>query len=120
MFAATATPLLAPAWMVALFLIVLGAKLWVIRLYGSDLPFWDQWVEANRCFRPWMAGQLTAHDLFAPHNKKADQNEPHFDGERVHLIPEVKQALDAFREAGLMAAELAAGLALTATRNDDA
>ncbi|MCU0898376.1 MAG: acyl-CoA dehydrogenase [Burkholderiales bacterium] len=45
-----------------------------------------------------------AEDLFAPHNKKADQNEPHFDGERVHLIPEVKQALDAFCEAGLMAA----------------
>ena len=45
-----------------------------------------------------------AEDLFAPHNKKADQNEPHFDGERVRLIPEVKQALDAFREAGLMAA----------------
>ena len=45
-----------------------------------------------------------ASDLFAPHNKKADQNEPHFDGERVHLIPEVKKALDAFCEAGLMAA----------------
>lgn len=45
-----------------------------------------------------------ASDLFAPHNKKADQNEPHFDGERVHIIPEVKKALDAFAAAGLMAA----------------
>lgn len=45
-----------------------------------------------------------ATDLFAPHNKKADQNEPHFDGERVHIIPEVKKALDAFSAAGLMAA----------------
>ncbi|MGB2818590.1 MAG: acyl-CoA dehydrogenase [Burkholderiaceae bacterium] len=46
-----------------------------------------------------------ATDLFAPHNRKSDLNEPTFDGQRVHLIPEIKQALDAFSEAGLMAAE---------------
>lgn len=45
-----------------------------------------------------------ARELFAPHNKKNDQQEPHFDGERVHIIPEVKIALDAFSAAGLMAA----------------
>jgi alkylation response protein AidB-like acyl-CoA dehydrogenase len=45
-----------------------------------------------------------ATDLFAPHNKKADQNEPHFNGEIVHIIPEVKTALRAFCDAGLMAA----------------
>ncbi len=45
-----------------------------------------------------------ATDLFAPHNKKSDQYEPHFDGETVHIIPEVKTALKAFSEAGLMAA----------------
>ena len=45
-----------------------------------------------------------ATELFEPHYKKSDQNEPHFDGERVHIIPEVKQALDAFCQAGLMAA----------------
>ena len=45
-----------------------------------------------------------ATDLFAPHNRKSDLNEPHFDGERVHLIPEIKPALDAFAAAGLMAA----------------
>ncbi|MDE2429852.1 MAG: acyl-CoA dehydrogenase, partial [Burkholderiales bacterium] len=45
-----------------------------------------------------------ATDLFAPHNKKNDQNEPHFDGEVVHMIPEVKTALDAFCQAGLLAA----------------
>ena len=45
-----------------------------------------------------------ATDLFAPHNKKSDQNEPHFDGETVHMIPEVKTALDAYIAAGLMAA----------------
>src|SRR5919206_2178837 len=45
-----------------------------------------------------------ATELFAPHNKKNDQQEPHFDGETVHIIPEVKTALKAFSEAGLMAA----------------
>ncbi len=45
-----------------------------------------------------------ATELFAPHNKKSDQNEPHFDGETVHIIPEVKVALDAFCTSGLMAA----------------
>ena len=45
-----------------------------------------------------------ANDLFAPHNKKNDQHEPHFDGERVQMIPEVKAALDVFSAAGLMAA----------------
>ena len=45
-----------------------------------------------------------ATDLFEPHNKKNDQNEPHFDGERVTMIPEVAKALAAFNEAGLMAA----------------
>ncbi|MDR3480107.1 MAG: acyl-CoA dehydrogenase [Burkholderiaceae bacterium] len=45
-----------------------------------------------------------ATDLYAPHNKKNDQQEPHFDGETVHIIPEVKIALDAFCQAGLMAA----------------
>jgi len=44
-----------------------------------------------------------ASEHFAPHNRKSDDNEPHFDGERVILIPEVKQALDRFAEAGLCA-----------------
>lgn len=45
-----------------------------------------------------------ATELFAPHNKLSDQQEPQFDGERVRVIPEVKRALDAFSAAGLMAA----------------
>lgn len=45
-----------------------------------------------------------ATEQFATHNKKADQNEPHFDGEQVHLVPEVSIALKAFCDAGLMAA----------------
>jgi len=45
-----------------------------------------------------------ATEKFATHNKKSDQHEPHFDGERVSVIPEVADALKAFSEAGLVAA----------------
>jgi alkylation response protein AidB-like acyl-CoA dehydrogenase len=45
-----------------------------------------------------------ATELFAPHNKLSDQQEPQFDGQHVRVIPEVKRALDAFSAAGLMAA----------------
>ncbi|MBR9812314.1 acyl-CoA dehydrogenase [bacterium] len=43
-----------------------------------------------------------ARDQFATHAAKLDANEPTFDGERVHLIPEVKQALDAYIEGGFL------------------
>ena len=43
-----------------------------------------------------------ATDLFAPHARKSDLNEPQFDGTSVALIPEIKLALDAFIGAGLM------------------
>ncbi|MDT5139060.1 MAG: hypothetical protein QOD58_3322 [Mycobacterium sp.] len=39
---------------------------------------------------------------FATHNKKGDTDEPHFDGSTVTVIPEVKQALEAFAQADLM------------------
>ncbi len=43
-------------------------------------------------------------ERFAPHNKKNDQQEPSFDGERTTVIDEVGIALRAFSEAGLMSA----------------
>jgi alkylation response protein AidB-like acyl-CoA dehydrogenase len=46
--------------------------------------------------------QLAAR-YFAPHNKKSDAHEPQFDGATVTVIPEVKEALDAFAQADLMA-----------------
>lgn len=39
---------------------------------------------------------------FAPHNKKSDAQEPSFDGSRVTVIPEVKEALDAVARADLL------------------
>jgi len=39
---------------------------------------------------------------FAPHNKKSDATEPSFDGAKVTVIGEVKEALDAFTDADLV------------------
>lgn len=50
------------------------------------------------------SAEQMASELFAPHNKLSDQREPHFDGEHVSIIPEVRRALDAFSAAGFMAA----------------
>ncbi|MGY1617174.1 acyl-CoA dehydrogenase [Geodermatophilus sp. SYSU D00691] len=46
-----------------------------------------------------------ATEHFAPHNRKADENEPRFVDGKVELIPEVARALEVFAEAGLMAGE---------------
>jgi hypothetical protein len=53
-------------WLLAVFLVALGAQLWVVWLYGSSLPFWDQWYEANSLFKPWMEGHLTWADVMVP------------------------------------------------------
>jgi butyryl-CoA dehydrogenase len=45
-----------------------------------------------------------AEEKFAPHNRKADEHEPTFDGKSVHLIPEVKEALEAYIAAGFLTA----------------
>ena len=45
-----------------------------------------------------------AEKYFANHNAKGDANEPTFDGQSVHLIPETKEAWDAFSGAGFLAA----------------
>jgi butyryl-CoA dehydrogenase len=50
----------------------------------------------------------TAHavavEKFAPHNRLLDEHEPQFDGQRVTLPVEVKDALDALRATGFLAA----------------
>jgi hypothetical protein len=53
-------------WLAAVFLVTLGAQLWVVWLYGSPIPFWDQWDEAVTLFKPWVEGHLTWADVFAP------------------------------------------------------
>ncbi len=53
-----------------LFLLVLGAKLWLIRDFGSDLPYWDQWnSEAGHLLIPWFGDSLTMAHFFESHNE---------------------------------------------------
>jgi alkylation response protein AidB-like acyl-CoA dehydrogenase len=54
------------------------------------------------------AAEQLAVNEFAPFNRELDENEPTFDGERVHIHPRVRQALDAFAASGFMAAAQAA------------
>ena len=56
-------------WLAALFLVVLGAKLWLVQLYGSPVWLWDQWYEVRQFFKPWLEGRATFLDLFAPYNE---------------------------------------------------
>ncbi len=47
-----------------------------------------------------------AEKYFAPHNKKSDAEEPTFDGQRVTVIGEVKEAIAAFANADLIGASM--------------
>ena len=49
------------------------------------------------------AAETLSRDLFQPHAADSDAHEPHLQDSRVHIIPQVKQALDSFSEAGFLA-----------------
>ena len=67
----------------------------------------DRYAEHDRAvFDATLAtARQVAAEFFAPHNQKGDRNEPTFDGERVHLIPETQYAWNAFADAGFLAAQ---------------
>ncbi|MDB6105813.1 MAG: acyl-CoA dehydrogenase [Gammaproteobacteria bacterium] len=48
--------------------------------------------------------ETLAAEQFAPHNKKNDQQEPEWDGERVCVNPEIAAAVESFCKTGLIAA----------------
>ncbi len=55
---------------IGLVLIILGGKYMLIRSHGSDVPHWDQWdIEGVKLIKPWVENNLSAGDLFAPHNE---------------------------------------------------
>jgi hypothetical protein len=56
-------------WLVALVLVGLGARLWLIQAFGTPLPFWDQWEDTRTVFSPYFEGKLTLAALFSPHNE---------------------------------------------------
>ena len=45
--------------------------------------------------------QAIAEKFYIPIRQKIDANEPTFDGEKIHIIPEIKAGLDAVLQAGL-------------------
>ena len=54
----------------AFFGFVFFARAWLIKEWGSPVPYLDQWnAEALSLFRPWLDGTLRWSDLFAPHNE---------------------------------------------------
>ena len=51
-------------------LLIFGAKLWFIRVAGSDLPSWDQWdAEGEVTLRPFVEGWLGQKEILHPHNE---------------------------------------------------
>lgn len=67
---------------------------------------WEQFQDHDR--NTFDSVLETAHaiarDEFETHARKLDEHEPHIQNGKVALIPEVKQALDVYVEAGFMAA----------------
>ncbi len=58
------------ARLLALALVIFGAKLLLISLYSSPLPFFDQWQgEGKNLLLPWLEGRLTWRDFFDAHNE---------------------------------------------------
>src|SRR4051794_26497816 len=56
-------------WVASLFLVMLGAKLWLIQRSETPLPFWDQWDgEAITLSLPYFQHHLLLTNLFEPHN----------------------------------------------------
>jgi hypothetical protein len=56
-------------WMLALFLVAVGARLWLLERFGTSLPFWDQWEEARIVYVPFFEGRLSLAELFQAHNE---------------------------------------------------
>ena len=54
----------------ALAAVVFFSRAWLIREWGSPLPFWDQWdAEAIGLYWPWLNGTIHWQDLFRAHNE---------------------------------------------------
>lgn len=75
-------------------------------LHIDELTGIDRFAEHDRATFDAVidTAEQLADEVFAPHAAKLDANEPTFDGERVHLIDEVKTALDAYIDGGFLGA----------------
>jgi hypothetical protein len=46
---------------------ILAVNLLMINLYGTDVPFWDQWDSEAELYIQWEENSLTLQDLIKPH-----------------------------------------------------
>ncbi len=53
----------------AVFLVIFGARIWLVHNFGSSIPFWDEWDMTDKLFLPWLNTTLTFSDIFAAHNE---------------------------------------------------
>ena len=57
-------------WLTTVFLVVVAAKLTLLRLYPMPVPFWDQWDgEVANLYLPYANGALTWRQMFTLHNE---------------------------------------------------
>ena len=56
--------------LLAVFVTAAGSKLWLIALYGNDVPYWDQWNgEGESLYKPLLEHGLATVHWFAAHNE---------------------------------------------------
>jgi hypothetical protein len=56
--------------LISLSLLVLGAKLMLIKLFGGAVPYWDQWdAEGLWLYKPYVENNLNWSALIEPHNE---------------------------------------------------
>ena len=89
-------------------------------LKADQLPRYTRYADHSAdTFRQAIdTAEQIAERYFAPHNREGDSKEPWFDGEKVHTIPQVKEAFHHFIDAGLLNARLSyedGGMQLPAT-----
>ncbi len=54
----------------AVVLMIVGSRAWVINNYSSPVPLWDQWdAEANALYIPWAEHRFDPSVLISPHNE---------------------------------------------------
>ena len=60
-----------PAWSLwlGLFLLICGAKLWLIHAFGNPTPFWDEWDGEAHILAAYTEGKLSPMMFFAGHNE---------------------------------------------------
>lgn len=53
----------------ALAALVFACRAWLISVWGSPVPFWDQWGAEGTLYHAWLSGTLHWRDLVAAHNE---------------------------------------------------